>query len=201
MNIIKLNMPHIILVCGYRRTGKDAFYNILTGKDTEHHWLIYKHSSNNKSLNHGPDLDKQSFANALKQECFDLYSIPLEILDVDKDKRLFDGRSARDYYILHAALRKQQSIDYWCSKLEINSDTMITDWRFNHELEYIGNRHNTTTIRLYRSCVFEPAADITSEHELDLHLTDMLLVTNEDDFTLALQRFPQYQGYTFAGMI
>lgn len=208
-------LPTITLVCGYRRTGKDMLFNILSNPDessSRFKWRIYKHpdkldktfkSANTKYM-------RTSFADALKREASAQYGIPLSISDADKDKRQFthystgETVSARDIYIEWGAIRREQDLNYWCkSALAVvpndrTANCVVTDWRFRNEAIYALNTfNNVITVRIYRSDVPEPAMDIESEHNLDTYTTDFLLLRDKDDeeFIKAVRRFPQYANY------
>src|SRR4030042_3174435 len=101
----------ITLVCGYRRTGKDKLYDILTNNILEKDrfkWRVYKPST---SISPDSKFDKFQkykrigFADALKREASLEYGIPEHIDDNEKDIKQFQHYksdtivSARDIYI------------------------------------------------------------------------------------------------------
>ncbi len=198
------------LICGYRKTGKDGLYSILTGSTLEERfqWRVYRNGSSS-------DLKSEqyiriSFADRLKVEASSIYNIPEIISDEDKDIKQFihyktgELVSARDIYIEHGTYRRNQDIDYWCKKacesIDNSSETLylVTDWRFNNEVEYMSKfSQNLFTMRLYRSDVPEPDIHIASEHNLDNYQTDLLLLPDNypDEFQKAIKRFPQYTLY------
>lgn len=206
----------VILLCGYRRTGKDTLYQKLSRTDTTGFlWTIYQHPdrvsvpfpSESKYI-------RSAFADALKVEAGRIYDIPETIPDANKDIQQFihykTGAlvSARDIYIEWGACRRAEDPDYWCktalSMVNAADDDwiVVTDWRFANESNYvIANCAKTITCRLYRSDIVEPEATIESEHQLDPYLTDLLLVRNSTEFDLAVNRFPQYRGYVPTGTV
>lgn len=131
----------IILVCGYRRTGKDALCKILADDTTPHFpWKVYTHPGLlgqqliNKTNN--PMLVKRvAFADALKKESSEEYNIPAFVSDDDKEIKQFTHPktgelvSARDIYIEWGAIRREQNVDYWCEKAlyEINYDNSVAN--------------------------------------------------------------------------
>jgi hypothetical protein len=208
----------VLLVCGYRRTGKDYLYNLLSGKQVESRfrWKIYKNGERlNMSLG-SIDIEYQrtSFADLLKSEASTEYGIPPIVPDSDKEVKQFihykTGKvvSARDIYIEWGQVRRSQDADYWCknafNQIKNKAVCVVTDWRFRNESEYVmKNFDEVITIRVYRSDVLEPDINIDSEHNLDSYQTDILLVRDdvEGEFEKAAIRFPQYQRYIASGLI
>ena len=204
----------VTLVCGYRRTGKDTLYEIITNNENPlFHWQIYEHPLLREERFYGWNKYKRiAFANALKQEASEKYGIPLIIPDSEKDLKQFrhykSGElvSARDIYIEWGAERRAQNQDYWCEQAlthvpnDPNVNCIITDWRFRNEAQYaIKTFESVVTIRVWRSDVPEPSIDIESEHNLDKYRTDYLLVLDDDEFKKAVIRFPQYANYIHTG--
>lgn len=210
----------IILLCGYRRTGKDTLYTILSNKfnnqdeiaiTNKFKWKIYKHP--NKINEQFSDASKKykrvAFADLLKNEVSSIYGIPSIIPDSEKDIKQFkhfktgDFVSARDIYVEWGLIRRSGDINYW-SKAVINlmekeNNYIITDWRYRNESDYILNAgvNNVLTVRMYRSDVPEPDITIESEHNLDNYQTDFLLLRDdiEGEYKKIVKKFPQYQGY------
>lgn len=204
----------VILVCGYRRTGKDTLYHKLSHPNETQlfNWQVYRpsNSSNNLNLDHSPV--RLAFADILKEEASEKYQIPLVISDADKDIKQFihyqtgEMVSARDIYIEWGAIRRKEDPNYWCKvafeSIDNESCVIVTDWRFENEIAYAQSKFDdVVTIRLYRSDIDEPDITIESEHNLDTYLTDLLLVKDEADFNVAIQKFPQYREYTLTGSI
>lgn len=204
----------VILICGYRRTGKDTVCASLLHSDGKYRWRIYKHpSSIHKYFDKSPNSSyfRTAFADALKIEASAEYGIPITVNDADKDTKQFvhyktnETVSARDIYIEWGAFRRTQNIDYWCKMaLDENcakgGNCVVTDWRFCNESRYANDNFDVTTVRVYRSEVPEPAIDIQSEHDLDDYCTDFLLISDgvEGEFEKAVQRFPQYKDYVMS---
>jgi hypothetical protein len=208
----------VILICGYRRTGKDTLYQKLTSPDPlGFSWTIYQHPSRTqKVLSKDESYVRSAFADALKLEASVEYNIPAIIPDEDKDLKQFvhpqtqELVSARDIYIEWGSIRRSQDPDYWCKavfkSLIVDEETsiIVTDWRFHNECRYtIETFENTITCRIYRSDVPEPDAQIESEHQLDSYTTDVLLIRSDDDleFERAINKFPQYREYIPTGVI
>lgn len=190
----------ITLIAGYKRTGKDTLVKMFN-QEQPFNWLVYS--------NGGDKFDPQpanriGFADKLREEVDNILGINTENLDYDEFKETIvkDGKTYRDFLIEHAAVRRNENIDYWVSiafdwKSLTNDNICITDWRYPNELEYLKQFDNLTvrTIRLYRSEVPIPPPEVISEHQLDDLLTDYLLVTSEDEFEKACSVFPQYKSY------
>lgn len=213
--MINMTQPIIYLVCGYRRTGKDTLYDILSGAQISglFKWRVYKNASNQYNLRSiSSKYERTAFANALKEEVSEVYNIPLVISDADKDIKQFvhyktgEVVSARDIYIEWGTIRREQDINYWCKKAlnpylhprENPTTSVTTDWRFPNELQYAQSMfEDVVTIRVYRSDIPEPDLDIASEHSLDDYVTDYLLIRDglDGEFEKTIQRFPQYASY------
>lgn len=203
----------VILICGYRRTGKDTFFTKLSSNTNDlFHWRIYKHPNTlNLYIDHTLTYQRTAFADALKEEASIIYGIPIIIPDADKDIKQFihyqtrELVSARDIHIEWGAIRRSEDPDYWCKEafkraaLSSNdSCCAVTDWRFTNEAGYtLDNYDNVLTVRLYRSDVPVPDSSIQSEHDLDNYRTDFLLLRDDVDgeYEKAIERFPQYIGY------
>lgn len=218
----------IVLVCGYRRTGKDTLYSILSKQIRSVNlfkWRIYRLSSMKHEFNSGIYV-RMAFADALKCEASEEYGIPLIISDTEKDVKQFkhykSGKivSARDIYIEWGTIKRNEDIDYWCKALindfyalncssdefkeeySISKDPrvtcVVTDWRFENEVKYVLTTFSDViTIRVYRSDVPIPDANIDSEHDLNKYPTDILLIQDgiEGEFEKAVELFPQYHDY------
>lgn len=207
----------LTLVCGYRRTGKDYLYNLLSKQHTAQSCLrVYKnpllHSYN---ITNYSRFVRISFADLLKREAVNIYGLPTDIPDNEKDDKCYEHYktgemvSARDVYMEWGQIRRDEDPDYWC-KLALqsinddrNTNYVVTDWRFSNELDYARSLFpSLITLRIYRSVVEEPSSDIISEHDLDNHKTDLLVTLDSDEeFINATKRFPQYSNYILSDYI
>jgi hypothetical protein len=204
----------IILTCGYRRTGKDTLYSILSNPQSiinRFKWRIYKHKSQiNRKFPENVSYERTAFADHLKLEASVIYGIPSVVPDSEKDLKQFihyktgDLVSARDIYIEWGAIRRQEDPEYWCKAVckflanSSNNTCVVTDWRYCNESTYMLNQYdNVLTVRVYRSDVPEPPAHIESEHDLDEYRTDFLLLNDEleNEFQKTIEKFPQYNDY------
>lgn len=201
----------ILLLCGYRKTGKDTFYQKLAvGNEYSYSFYVHpstriEHIDNTKQQYH-----RVSFAESLKQEASQHYGIPANIPDADKDIKQYTHPetqslvSARDLFIQWGAKRRQEDIDYWTklafAKARPAAQYIVTDWRFISESDYTySNFNRVTTARIYRRQVPIPDLNEKSEHNLDTTLTDVLILSNpgyeETEFMEACKIFPQYKDY------
>lgn len=169
----------ILMICGYRTTGKDSLFEKFIGKN-DHKWFVYKKHSVpvlSKIITQKEKITRYAFADELKKE--------VGIITQDKDTIKYNNLSARDIYINYAKEKRSQDINYFCRKVYLKMiediDTnifVITDFRYYNEHEYICGRYNKCfTIRVFRQDVVIPPEDVESEHQLDNFLTDYLLTT------------------------
>jgi len=189
-------MHDIILICGYKRTGKDTLYENLT-LNGQYNWSVYRNSQ--KELKLDKNYSRFSFADELKKEVSKIYGIPFQVDDKDlKQYKRVDGKiaSARDLYIEWGTIKRKQDPYYWCKFIK-KDKCIITDWRYPNELEYVANGSDTSTVRVFRSSVPVPDQTIESEHSLDKFTTDFLVLDNCDDLAKVQSLFPQYKDYTF----
>lgn len=189
----------IRLVCGYRRTGKDTLVKMFNHQEP-FKWLVYRSPHNVKPWSI-TTVKRVSFADNLRSEVNNIYDMEkYKNYDYDelKSVKVLGDKTYRDLLIEHAALRRDQNIDYWVASAadwdNLSDDVMVTDWRYPNEFAYL-SLHHPITIRLYRSDISIPDESMISEHQLDNVLTDFLLVNSEDEFDQAIKVFPQYKNY------
>ncbi len=215
LNNKTLFKPHImkvLLLCGYKTTGKDSIFIKIT-QNVGYQWRVY--SSCDVNLKEFSNASRLAFADLLKHEVSCQYNIPSYIPDSEKEKKQFvhDGVlvSARDLYIKWANIKRDEDIDYWVKKAYDNVDEeqniIVTDLRQHNELNYTHHSklfNNITTMRLFRSEVPIPPLNISSEHQLDDLVTDIICIPEQYDdelnareFELCIQQFPQYNNYTY----
>jgi hypothetical protein len=204
-------MSVIYLLCAYSKTGKDIFYYKLQNNINPQHskWILYSKNNSKHFINNNKYV-RVSLADNLKIEAAQIYNIPFNISDDEKDIKQFTHYitkqivSARDIYIEWADIRKKEDINYWVKKtvdfiLTYHNNDMIvvTDWRFMEELLYFQKYfENIFTVRLCRPEITEPPLDIISEHNLDNYTTDILLISDIlNNAKIVLKRFPQYSDY------
>ena len=209
-------MKQVILICGFRRSGKDHFGSLLYNSRTHDvvktgqspSWKLY--GKRDIKLQLGQNPIRKAFADKLKEEVSEKYDIPLVIPEQLKDEKIFEREgeyfSSRDFCVEWAGYRRSQDPEYWIKKCMEdptlnsgqNSHTLvITDWRYHNESNYLSLMRPAVTVRVYRSCVPEPPLLSHEEHQLDNVLTDYLAVTSEEEFIRATIRFSQYVNYAF----
>lgn len=208
---------NIVLICGYKKTGKDFLFNFLTGKLSDKNIQLAVYTTNYDEMSYYDMKIIQSFKTYLRQAFADELKKEVElefplckkdIPDSDKEKTIPEyEKSARTIWIEKAKIRRKEDIDYWCKKIDHNIDSIITDFRYHTEFKYcFENFNKINTIRYFRKEVEIPpfAKDIKddSEHNLDNFTTDFLIVPFEDKeehFRKACEIFPQYKkfGYSF----
>lgn len=206
-------MPHTILICAYKTTGKDTFFKKLQFASSDFTYDVYSHLDSNKEnifkKFNQTNIKRFAFADMLKIEAAELYGIPKDIPDEEKEIKQFlineKLLSARDLYIELGAVRRSENINYWIEKvhkeilLTPDINAIITDWRFPNEYDFMNSHlNNVKTVRIWRKSVPEPIhnpmLNQDTEHLLDNHLTDYLLLP-KGDFNDFIKKFPQYEHY------
>lgn len=194
---------NIIMITGYRGSGKDTLNKQLSG--TSHipfNWIIYANPEVDKPFPHYLKARRVAFADILKDEVIaSLGNILPEGFDRDRDKEMMlsTGKTFRQHCIDTAMSARAVNVDHWSTKamsqVKPGESIVITDWRFQNEIKYCARFGSVTSIRVFRRSVPVPPADDRSEHDLDHEVTDFLLVTSEDDFNSACSLFPQYSSF------
>jgi len=191
-------MADILLICGYRGTGKDTLYKQLGSK--EFNWVIYAPNKDIKFNN--KDYQRMASASYLKYEIWQLlvtdqfkdYTRFEQIIDIYKDQPLveFKGvynpqsittedetKTLRRLLIDYAMAKRQEDPIYWIkngmhnliSKYGPNTDIAVTDWRFNNEYQYCkDNLSNSHQITTVR--VFRKDVPIPDANEISEHELD-----------------------------
>jgi phosphomevalonate kinase len=101
----------LIAISGKMRAGKDTFGEIF--------------------LERFPSFQRVAFADPLKEEYGELHNLSVEEINLHKEVH-------REGLIAHGAMRRAQNKLYWVNKaLEKPFDKIITDLRWDHELEAV----------------------------------------------------------------
>jgi hypothetical protein len=211
----------LLLLSGFRGSGKDTFFRDLQRGDLER-WQLYKHPARELDSKWQSSVPiRRGLADAIKEEVHaDLrrqYPHLSHLLtEENKDLPLFPYErglcSLRDLYIARGVEKKRDDIDYWCRCVRnsvsfvphCNVVLTITDWRFPHEYDYFLSPESgsstlpITTVRVFREAVPVPGTDIESERSLDSFTADYLAVPREEhvrEKRAACSLFPQYSSF------
>jgi len=194
------------IVCGYRGTGKDSLY-----KQFNHNqpwgWLVLA-DPNITTPFIVESITRIGLADQLKKDVLQQLDLPLDFdIDAHKDTLVIQGKLLRSHFIDHGADMRNVDQNYWCiqafDRRNLSYPHMVTDWRFPNELRYVEallasqRMQPPTTIRVFRKKVPIPAANIESEHSLDAVMTNFVLISNIEDYSALLERFPQYRNHKF----
>lgn len=187
---VKLERGDILLVSGYRRHGKDTFFNHLTGSDSR---FVYHPVTFDLVPFEFPKetYRRFAFADVLKQECSAILGMTLEEIEAKKDNPLPEGvayafkcinpsspPTVRDVLIDHGAYCRSLNVNYWCERVaeQLKEATdciaVVTDFRFENEHNYLKSIFSGTTrrvvpLRIFRRHVPIPDENDISEHSLD----------------------------------
>ena len=97
----------MIMVCGFKGTGKDTFYGNYINKKN---YAVY--SINSRCLLLESSYVRIGFADNVKKEVNDIY----DLSDPNKDDIIFENVTYRDLLIAHAKNKKKKDINYWVKK-------------------------------------------------------------------------------------
>jgi hypothetical protein len=169
---------HLILISGYKRSGKNALADAICGNGN---WRFSLYSACAQTFA-GPYV-QQSFAASLKDEVSAILGKPLDWIEKNKD---VGTPSPRDMMIEIAAKNRAANPNHYADILFSSlpaGNYIITDWRYPNEharaakwCEDIGAR--LTTIRVIRSDIEPP--DAPSERALDGVLADVIATSPDD---------------------
>lgn len=223
MDLFVGKTSQIIFVTGYKRVGKDTFYDFLSGKidsGKQYSYNVYCNPEQKSSVNilrkyMNNEISRFAFADELKREVLQRFDV--SVTDSNKDQEISNNflrseklKTNRDLLKFWGSFRKNSNANYWsqCVLDKIRSKNpsypLITDWRYLDEYLYFREMNPQTqivTIRLFRADnPIPPKADI-SEHDLDDFETDVLLVPSEKDFDIATEIFPFMRNYQLSGIM
>lgn len=193
----------VLALIGYRNTGKDTFWKILNENIHHEEWSLFTMTSSLKCFN--LKYKRIALADALKQMIMEKYSISYIESEKDQKKHFLNGElySFRDLCIRDALqILKENPYEFAeriYHQLNPEENYMITDLRFKDEFEFLSNHLSKfKTLRLFDGNTAIPPEYVESEHQLDDHLTDYLLLRNIsfEDF---LHLFPQYSHFKDSG--
>jgi hypothetical protein len=183
---------HLVLLCGYKRSGKNALADALCGHGN---WRFSLYSAAPQTFT-GP-YAQRSFAASLKDELSAILGKPLDWIEKNKD---VGSPSPRDMMIEIAAKNRGANPNYYADILFSSmpaGNYIITDWRYPNEYaravqwcEDMGA--HLTTIRVIRSDIEPP--DAPSERALDDVSAD-IIATSPDDPIADMMESGLFQFY------
>lgn len=198
----------ILLLSGYRGSGKDYFYNKLS-QDRRSINSLYSIWTSNPNLIptikfafKNKNIKRIAFSSPLKEEVSTQLDMDVQQLDVNKDKLLPNNHNYqwkllapqaptyRHVLIDHAEYRRQSDPYYWIKEasdcIEYKYMNVFTDWRNINELEVTGFTPlhlPLLTARIHRNDVPLPESELVSEHYLTSHKPDILILPYHDNPT------------------
>lgn len=194
----------LVMVCGYRRSGKDFTCRaLMRGDSLTQYWNIYRHRrvGEDRVTSHlRPQVPvvRQAFADALKREVISTLGVSLEQLEELKDQPLppvvresFPNMRVygqvptyRDVLIEVGLQGRRKDHNYWVKMVAGNYRedllNVVTDLRFPSELELsslVGTQ--ALTVRVVNRNVAVPGPEEIVEHHLDDYATDVILTNYE----------------------
>lgn len=178
------NFRNCLMICGYRGTGKDEIAKKIMGEESKP-WIIYcVRDRFDESIKY----DRTSFADELKREVSVMLGVPKET----SKNCIVNGKTFRHHLIEHGLREKRKDRLVWCKKAQYHTNSVITDWRFPEEYEYVSKMYdNVKTMRVFRSSVENPR--VPEENSLDGFLTDYFALSSKSDFNDFMSMFPQYK--------
>ena len=181
----------IILLSGYKGTGKDELYKLVTSS-SQKGWKVWKWSeitpiTLKDHFLSGP-IKRVSIADKIKEEANKIFMIPP---NVPKDKPFIQGEmvTPRDLYVLVANTKPCED---WMNEIlpqlkEHRGVSVITDFRHPEEYEFLKQclpSHELITVRLYRQSVPEPSKKDMMERSLDSFPFDYLLTSINEEIVV-----------------
>jgi hypothetical protein len=199
--------PDVLMVCGYRRTGKDTFAKCLqAGVFEPYVWCVNSASVDvhnaTENIRSYVGAEIISFASALRACVFEALHIPPDY-DYEKNKDVpvaeYGGKTLRDFLIRVASLGRAIDPAHWMksallphfSKPGSQPKKLIcSDFRYvNEHADACRNGIFVTTVRLFRSEIPVPP-DIPSEHELDNFCVRYVLTRNLSEYEILRGAIP-----------
>lgn len=202
-------MNNALMICGYRRHGKDHLLKVLNGEEENNVLFLYKDLNvKRRFLSMSGQWNRRAFADRLKEMSIE-YLVDkgicrtLEDLESHKDDKdiKIGGNlySFRDILLDQGMKVRKEDPDYFTNHVvhsSISQDKIaLTDWRFPREYELLSQKYDTITIRVFRSSCPIPK-DEETEISLNQFVTDILCLSCLDDLELACTLFSrEYNSY------
>lgn len=198
-------MVQILLLCGYRSSGKDYFISQSLLGDMK--WSIY-------TLPENKELAKEIYKPRTRLSLLDSTKLtisknigiplPLSKLDHIKDNIKVGGKMLRDYF--HEEYAKKMLKDRYVGEneafngLEEDTDYVVADWKMMNTLDYLNSKDlKYVTCRVFREDGPLPEKTEKVEHLLDSYTTDIVLLPIENEashFNSLIKMFTQYTKFT-----
>lgn len=194
----------VVLICGYKRSGKDTLYQRFPDWD-----YVSLYTRDGGPLpwlrDFEPKPPRMGFADALQKQTLELLKLPAAYDFELKDTTIVHGRSVREHMKDIAREHRGRCDTYYA---DIVRDAVgkaaaplviATDWRYKTEraqLEKAG--YCVPTVRVFRKDVPIPPASDSSEHQLDTETTDVLVLPalhTDQEWSACIAQFPQYSSY------
>lgn len=217
--------PLVMLIAGYRRTGKDTFGLGLSKGSFEHKWMVFSENPNgffidNELVQHKKifSLFKDAVRVAFADELRRILLVDLSLgnnynFEVNKDTAIVKGKLIRQHLIDVGTLGRMMDAECWSKKTLVphfyignisspRKPVICTDWRFiNENISATQANVSTITLRLYRSTIPIPALGIESEHNLDSCKTMYLITPDYHHFNEAIKMWSFYSNYYPVGIL
>lgn len=178
-----MNSKRVILIAGNKGSGKNTFASVLRGVRTDCGFKIYSEHDPPRFTFPISEYHEFSFAGVLKKKVADILNMTVDELDSMKDKPLPDCSAytwfgekpagtptGRDILIDEALRVRTNDPSFYVRTVyeelkEVDGVSLITDWRYKNELEYLQQFVDVVTVRVESN--FAPPAFVPSERDLD----------------------------------
>jgi hypothetical protein len=199
----------VILLCGYKGTGKDTFAYSVGSGNYQYTYNLY--CCEDYSFDEASKIfialirncNTIAFADKLKciiHQTFEPIGVSFDALDKDEPAICINNveYSMRDLCKAFAPAIRQYIGDDTFAKIDLDPyrNYIITDWRFKVEYDTLLSKSNCAfmTARIFDPKKI-PSADDKSEHELDEEWTEFLITDASVDFNDVLKYMPQYKDH------
>lgn len=192
----------VIMICGYRKHGKNTLFDRLCGKN-ECQFSVPEEAQHLLALPPNVPINEIAFARVLKEKVAKRLKMPIEDVDRLKDQpipahtttdayafRLVNPENphcvtVRDVLIDVAAHKRSKDVDYFAkiaaeSQYDPDAINFVTDFRYPNEYSYFASfipSERLFTIRVHRHGAEVPVDSIVSEHSLDAFKPNFLITS------------------------
>lgn len=184
-----------ILLCGYRRSGKSTFRDILLKRSNLPYALYFRGNAvEYQKLKFSKGVYKYySFSSILKQEVAKINNISIQELEEQKEKyRSQLVETAKNIRLDD----KNFYVDNLIKIMNKNENNIIDDFRYKNELRRLyEERFNCITVRIINENAIIPNPGAREEHNLNDILTDYVVLTDKTQLSYLYTLYPQYKKY------